>query len=128
MSSAGDAYSAESFEFHTFLAPGLGPAYDDFHRAIPAELDAAMRAAGVVGWQIYRNRTTLTHRVVAQDRQRMSRILDRDPVNARWQQQVAPYLAPPTGAPGTVPPDTGPPEDVPPDPGNLVWDFSWPTR
>jgi L-rhamnose mutarotase len=125
MSSAGDAYSTESFEFHTFLAPGLGPAYDDFHRAIPAELDAAMRAAGVVGWQIYRNRTTLTHRVVAQDRKHMSRILDRDPVNVRWQQQVAPYLveAPPTGALDTVPP-----EDVPPDPGNLVWDFSWPTR
>jgi L-rhamnose mutarotase len=121
MSNAGDAYSTESFEFHTFLAPGLGPAYDDFHRAIPAELDAAMRAAGVVGWQIYRNRTTLTHRVVAQDRQRMSLILDRDPVNLRWQQQVAPYLveAPPTGAP-----DTGPPQGV----GNLVWDFSWPTR
>ena len=126
MSNAGDAYSTESFEFHTFLAPGLGPAYDDFHRAIPAELDAAMRAAGVVGWQIYRNRTTLTHRVVARNRQQMSRILDRDPVNVRWQQQVAPYLveAPPTGAPDTGPPDTGPPQGV----GNLVWDFSWPTR
>ena len=26
MSNARDAYSPESFEFHTFLAPGLGPA------------------------------------------------------------------------------------------------------
>jgi L-rhamnose mutarotase len=125
----GSAGSTESFEFLTFLAPGLGPAYDDFHRAIPAELDAAMRAAGVVGWQIYRNRATLTHRVVAQDRQHMSRILDADPVNVRWQQQVAPYLAPPTvapdtGRPDTEPPNTGPHKDV----GNLVWDFSWPTR
>jgi L-rhamnose mutarotase len=116
MSSPGDAHSTESFEFRTFLAPGLGPAYDDFHRAIPAELDAAMRAAGVVGWQIYRNGTTLTHRVIARDRQHMSRTLERDPVNVRWQQEVAPYLIdePPTGAPD--------------DRGKLVWDFSWPTR
>jgi len=106
----------ESFEFQTFLAAGLGPAYDDFHRAIPADLDAAMRAAGVVGWRIYRNGTTLTHRVVALDRERMDRILDRDPVNQRWQEQVAPYLV---DAPATDP--TG-------DPGDLVWDFSWPTR
>jgi hypothetical protein len=66
----------------------------------------------------------------------MSRTLDRDPVNVRWQQQVAPYLveAPPTGAPDTGPPATEPPDDGPPntgpykDVGNLVWDFSWPTR
>jgi L-rhamnose mutarotase len=126
MNSAGDADATESFEFHTFLAPGLGPAYDDFHRANPAELDAAMRAAGVVGWQIYRNRTTLTHRVVARNRQQMTRILDRDPVNVRWQQQVAPYLVevPPTGAPNVGAPHAGPPNGA----GNLVWDFSWPTR
>ncbi len=116
MSTADDGDSTESFEFRTFLASGLGPAYDDLHRAIPAELDAAMRAAGVLGWQINRNRTTLTHRVVARDRQRMSRILDRDPVNLRWQQQVAPYLV------------ELPPAEAPDDPGDLVWDFSWPTR
>jgi L-rhamnose mutarotase len=116
MSSADDLDVTESFEFRTFLAPGLGPAYDDFHRAIPAALDAAMRAAGVIGWQIYRNRTTLTHRVVARDRHRLSRILDRDPVNLRWQQQVAPYLA------------EVPPADAPNDLGDLVWDFSWPAR
>src|SRR5260370_41924469 len=98
MSTADDGDSTESFEFRTFLAPGLGPAYDDLHRAIPAELDAAMRAAGVVGWQIYRNRTTLTHRAVARDRQRMSRILDREPVKLRGRQRVSPYLVavPPT--------------------------------
>jgi L-rhamnose mutarotase len=116
MSSADDRDGTESFEFHTFLAPGLGPAYEDFHRAIPADLDAAMRAAGVLGWQIYRNNETLTHRVVARDRQRMSRILDRDPVNLRWQQEVAPYLV------------DAPPTDGPTEPGDLVWDFSWPTR
>jgi L-rhamnose mutarotase len=107
----------ESFEFRTFLAAGKGPAYDDFHRAIPADLDAAMRAAGVVGWRIYRNGTTLTHRVVALDRRRMGEILDHDPVNQRWQEQVAPYLV---EAPAAAAVDGGP--------GDLVWDFAWPTR
>jgi L-rhamnose mutarotase len=106
----------ESFEFRTFLAAGMGPAYDDFHRAIPGDLDAAMRAAGVIGWRIYRNGTTLTHRVVALDRRRMGQVLDRDPVNMRWQKQVAPYLV------------EAPAGDVGGDPGDLVWDFSWPTR
>jgi L-rhamnose mutarotase len=106
----------ESFEFRTFLAPGMGPAYDEFHRAIPADLDAVMRAAGVTGWRIYRNGTTLTHRVDAVDRQRMGEILDRDPVNQRWQQEVAPYLV-------EAPAD----DDAGGDPGDLVWDFAWPT-
>jgi L-rhamnose mutarotase len=106
----------EPFEFHTFLAPGQGPAYDDFHRAIPADLDAVMRAAGVIAWRIYRNDLILTHQVVALDRQQMDEILDQDPVNQRWQKEVAPYLV-----------DT-PATDIGDDPGDLVWDFSWPTR
>jgi L-rhamnose mutarotase len=107
--------ASESFEFQTWLAPGLGPAYEAFHRAIPADLDAAMRAAGVLEWRIYRHGTALTHRVVAQDRRRMSEALDKDPANESWQRQVAPYLADGTGV-------------VPSDRGTLVWDFTWPTR
>ncbi|MDQ1597820.1 MAG: L-rhamnose mutarotase [Microbacteriaceae bacterium] len=106
----------EAFEFRTALAPGLGEAYEEFHRAIPAELDAAMRVAGVLEWRIYRAGTTLTHRVVATDRKRMSRVLDVDPVNESWQRQIAPYLA------------AVPEPAAPADPGILVWDFAWPTR
>jgi L-rhamnose mutarotase len=114
--SASEDVTSEAFEFRTALAPGLVNAYEEFHRAIPADLDAAMRAAGVLEWRIYRNGTTLTHRVVATNRRRMSRILDLDRVNESWQRQVAPYLA-------TVPEPV-----APDDPGLLVWDFGWPTR
>ena len=107
--------ASEPFEFHTWLAPGLGVAYEAFHRAIPAELDAAMRRAGVIEWRIYRTGTALTHRVLAHDRQRMSETLDNDPVNQSWQRQIAPYHADGTG-------------DVPSAQGTLVWDFTWPTR
>lgn len=107
----------DSFEFSTRLRPGLGQAYEQFHRAIPSEVDGALRAAGVVEWRIYRNRTTLTHEVVAEDQQRMNELLDADPVNERWQRQVAPYLS---QEPAPAPPagDRGP----------LIWDLSWPTR
>ncbi len=106
----------DTFEFSTQLRPGLGQAYEHFHRAIPSEVATALKAAGVIEWRIYRNKTTLTHEVVAADRDRMSEILDADPVNERWQRQVAPYLS--------VEPAT----ELPAERGILIWDFSWPTR
>ena len=111
----------DTFDFHTHLRPGLGLAYEQFHRAIPSEVAAALKAAGVVEWRIYRNKATLTHEVVAADRGRMSEILDADPVNERWQRQVAPYLAaePAPDLPGA---------ELPADRGTLIWDFYWATR
>ena len=108
----------DSFQFSTRLRPELAQAYEQFHRAIPSDVAGALKAAGVVEWRIYRNRTTLTHEVVAEDRDRMSELLDADPVNERWQRQVAPYLSPET------PLASGSPDDR----GALIWDLSWPTR
>ncbi|HEY2557207.1 MAG TPA: L-rhamnose mutarotase [Diaminobutyricibacter sp.] len=107
----------DSFAFSTRLRPGLGHAYEQFHRAIPSEVAETLKAAGVIEWRIYRNKTTLTHEVVATDRKRMDAFLDSDPVNERWQRQVAPYLS-------TEPA----PELTAADRGTLIWDFSWPTR
>lgn len=107
--------SAESFEFRTRLAPGMGNAYELFHRAIPAELHAVMRDCGVVAWQIFLRGDVVTHRVVA-DRRALTEKLDPHPVNRAWQRQVAPYLLP------------GEHPDAPDHPGALIWEFSWPTR
>ena len=107
----------ETFTFTTLLRAGKERDYERFHQAIPAELDAAMRAAGVLGWQIRRHGTTLTHTVTAESRAQMNRILEDDSVNRAWQREVAPFLA--SGRP-TPPPGT--------DPGALIWDLSWPTR
>jgi L-rhamnose mutarotase len=107
----------ETFTFTTVLRAGREHDYERFHRAVPADLDAAMRAAGVLGWQIRRHGTTLTHKVTARSRTQMNLILQRDEVNRAWQREVAPFLD--TGRPAP-PPET--------DPGTLVWDFSWPTR
>jgi L-rhamnose mutarotase len=107
----------ETFTFTTRLRAGKEHAYERFHRAIPADLDASMRAAGVLGWQIRRHGTTLTHEVTARSRTQMNLILQHDQVNRAWQEEVAPFLDADRPAP---------PLDA--DPGALVWDFSWPTR
>jgi len=106
---------AESFEFRTRLAPGLGQAYALFHRAIPTELRAAMVDSGVVDWQIFLRGDVVTHRVVA-DRSALQEKLDPHPANVAWQRQVAPYL---------VADDEPAAADRP---GALIWEFSWPTR
>jgi L-rhamnose mutarotase len=127
----------ETFEFCTHLAAGRERDYEHFHRAIPADLDRAMRDAGVLGWRIYRSGTTLTHVVEACDRARMEAQLSADPTNRAWQRQVAPFLAP------TAEDDAAGDDSAADDPagddavaaprrpatrGELIWDLSWPTR
>ena len=40
---------------HTRLKPGREDDYDRIHAVIPQEFDAALRAAGVASWQIWRD-------------------------------------------------------------------------
>jgi L-rhamnose mutarotase len=111
--------STQTFSFTTLLAAGRERDYEQFHRSIPAALDHAMRSAGVVGWRIHRDGTTLTHFVEALDRARMEAQLGADPVNLAWQDQVAPFLAPASSGADALPAAEA---------GALIWDFSWPTR
>lgn len=108
----------EEFEFSTWLRPGAEQAYESFHRAIPADLEATMRAAGVLDWRIRRVGTQLLHFVTAEDRDVMTRRLDVDPINRRWQTEVSGYLY--EGGSGDA---CGDVED-----GTLVWELSWTTR
>jgi L-rhamnose mutarotase len=112
----------DSFEFRTRLAPGRADDYVRFHRAIPADLDRAMRAAGVIGWRIHRSGLVLTHVVEARGRERTLALLEADPVNQAWQRQVAPYLDP---APEGTPEQAASSADAR---GELIWDMTWPTR
>ncbi len=114
----------ESFTFTTRLRAGMEGGYERLHRAIPAELDAAMRAAGVLGWQIRRQGKTLTHAVTARDREQMNTILEQDPVNRAWQREVAPFIDADESASASTPA----PATAPAGPGVLIWDLSWPTR
>ncbi|MFC4245201.1 aldo/keto reductase [Gryllotalpicola reticulitermitis] len=106
--------STETFVFTTHLRQGRERDYERVHHAIPADLDAAMRAAGVIGWRISRSGLTLTHEVEARSRTEMERRLDADPANVNWQRQVAPFLDP------SATTNEGGPA------GTVIWDFSWP--
>lgn len=78
----------ESRALHTRLKPGKEQEYERLHARISDELDAALRAAGVHEWRIWRSGRELFHLVVCEDFEGMSAQLRDDPVNIAWQEQV----------------------------------------
>ena len=66
--------------------------YERAHAAVPAELTAAIRAAGVTGWTIWRSGTDLFHVIDCADYPAMLASLAANPVNAIWQAQMAELL------------------------------------
>jgi L-rhamnose mutarotase len=114
------ASDAETFVFTSRLREGAERGYEEFHRAIPARLDEAMREAGIHAWRIFRNGRTLTHRVTATNRASALSVLSKDPVNQQWQLDVAPFVDDSEVDDAT---DAGQREV-----GLLIWDFDWPTR
>jgi L-rhamnose mutarotase len=77
---------------HTRLAPGKEAEYEKVHAVIPAELDAALREAGVHTWRIWRSGRDLFHVVEVEDYRRMRAYLRDHPANIPWQAQMAELL------------------------------------
>lgn len=82
----------ERIALHTRLKPGREADYDRIHQSIPAELDAAMRDAGVHCWRIWRSGRDLFHLVEVDDYARMRRFLAVHPANIPWQARMADLL------------------------------------
>ncbi len=82
----------ETIALHTVLKPGKETEYDRIHAAIPAELDAALRAAGVHQWRIWRDGRDLFHLVECDDYRAMRAALRDHPANIPWQAQMAELL------------------------------------
>jgi L-rhamnose mutarotase len=74
---------------HTRLKPGREAEYERVHAVIPAELDAALREAGVRSWEIWRDGRDL---VEVEDYQAMRRKLADHPANVPWQARMAELL------------------------------------
>jgi L-rhamnose mutarotase len=85
----------QTIALHTRLRPGREEDYERVHAAIPAELDAALRAAGVHGWRIWRDGLDLFHVVECVDYRAMRDALRDHPVNVAWQAEMAELLAVP---------------------------------
>jgi len=77
---------------HTRLKPGMEADYDREHAVIPADLDEALRAAGVRVWRIWRDGLDLFHYVEVDDYQAMRKQLAEHPANIPWQAQMARLL------------------------------------
>jgi L-rhamnose mutarotase len=77
---------------HTRLRPGAEAAYEAAHRNVPQELTAAIRAAGVHSWTIWRSGLDLFHVVECDDYRGMLAKLEHLPVNVAWQARMAELL------------------------------------
>ncbi|MFI1101343.1 L-rhamnose mutarotase [Streptomyces melanogenes] len=77
---------------HTRVRGDRIEAYEAAHREVPAELTAAIRAAGVTGWTIWRSGTELFHVIECADYGRLLAELERLPVNIAWQARMAELL------------------------------------
>jgi L-rhamnose mutarotase len=82
----------QKIALHTRLKAGKEAEYDAVHAAISDELDAALRAAGVSGWNIWRSGRELFHVVEVADYQAMRKELAVNEVNIAWQAVMAQLL------------------------------------
>lgn len=78
---------------HTRLKPGAEERYENAHRAVWPEILAAIRAAGISKWLIFRDGFDLFHYIECEDYERAIAELARNPVNQRWQAEMAPMMA-----------------------------------
>jgi L-rhamnose mutarotase len=77
---------------HTRLKPGAEERYDAAHRAVWPEVLAAIRAAGVTKWLIFRDGLDLFHYIECNDYDRAIAQMADLPVNQRWQAEMAPMM------------------------------------
>lgn len=77
---------------HTRVRPDRIAEYEAAHREVPAELTAAIRAAGATSWTIWRSGTELFHLLDCEDYPALISQLEKLPVNIAWQLRMADLL------------------------------------
>jgi len=78
---------------HTRLKPGAEERYEAAHGAVWPDVLAAMHRVGIRKWLIFRDGLELFHYIECEDYDRAITELARDPVNQRWQAEMAPMMA-----------------------------------
>ncbi|MCT2543131.1 L-rhamnose mutarotase [Streptomyces atratus] len=73
---------------HTKVRADRIEEYEAAHREVPAELTAAIRAAGAASWTIWRSGTDLFHVIDCKDYAALLAELERLPVNVAWQARM----------------------------------------
>jgi len=78
---------------HTRLRPGAEERYEQYHRAVWPDVLKAIRRVGITKYLIYRDGLDLFHYIECDDYDRAIGDLATDPVNIRWQAEMAPMMA-----------------------------------
>jgi L-rhamnose mutarotase len=78
---------------HTRLKPGAEERYEAYHAAVWPEVLERIRAAGITRYLIFRDGLDLFHFIECEDYDRSIAQLAEDPVNLRWQAEMAPMMA-----------------------------------
>lgn len=77
---------------HTKVRADRVEEYEAAHREVPGELTAAIRAAGVSEWTIWRSGTDLFHLLEVEDYPAMIAEMEKLPANIAWQARMAELL------------------------------------
>jgi L-rhamnose mutarotase len=77
---------------HTTVRADRVEEYEAAHREVPEELTAAIRAAGVSEWTIWRSGCDLFHVLEVEDYPAMIAELEKLPFNIAWQARMAELL------------------------------------
>ncbi len=78
---------------HTRLKPGVEARYEEYHRAVWPDVVQAIRRVGITKYVIFRDGLDLFHYIECDDYDRAIADLSVDPVNIRWQTEMAPLMA-----------------------------------
>jgi len=77
---------------HTRVRADRIAEYEAAHRAVPADLTAAIRAGGATAWTIWRSGPDLFHLIECADYPALLASLRDLPVNVAWQSRMAELL------------------------------------
>jgi L-rhamnose mutarotase len=78
---------------HTRLKPGVVERYERYHTEVWPDVLAAIRRAGITKYLIFRDGLDLFHYIECEDYDRAIGELADDPVNIKWQAEMAPMMA-----------------------------------
>ena len=76
------------------LKQGVAEDYDKAHREVWPEMLALLKRAGISEYSIFRRGELLVLSMRVDDFEATWDMIDRDPVNTRWQQAMAQYVEP----------------------------------
>ncbi len=83
--------------FQLMIRPGCIEAYDESHRHVWPEMLQALKSAGISNYSIFRRDRLLVLVLEVDNFERAWGQLGKNPVNLRWQTEMAPLFEPLTG-------------------------------